>query len=312
MSEKLSPSEMYAIELNNEEPGYYSLTPAILYHLTYIETQEVEDGLHIQVRKTLSSDALKLYGYLRQLASIKNQAIFMKAETIAENLRMSRRHVNDLFIELQMPFEQLGGKSLIERQKAFKTTKTKKGEKRVVPYHKYKLNVIWAENNAYMSTLKYQPFLPLGIIEQSSMAPLRQRSDIDGTIAPTIPQDPWHRCANDPQAESQCPNNNPLLNNNPPVTDEEDAAACDCDPIREYEMQKTKCREVLISVGADKKFVDEMISKYTPKQINDAGYYVFQQLKRKHIENKMGYLRRAIEKSLKWRDEDVSTMSKRK
>ena len=159
----ISPAELYAIQLHNEEPGYYAQIPGVIYHCTYVSAQKKKgrkDHGKI-VRRKLRPIALCLYGAIRQMAGQKN-VCWASTDTLADWVGCSPGSISEAKEELTQEMEQLGGKSLITVVEKRKRHPNGTGS---TTYHHITINFIRGENNAYMSTIKDHPKLPIGIIK---------------------------------------------------------------------------------------------------------------------------------------------------
>jgi len=312
-SQDISPSELYAIELTNNEPGYYSQIPAILHHLTYVKKEKKKSRKDVGkvVRRKLSPYAISLYLLLKQVAGSKNAAIWMKGENLAEMMGVSPSKFAEAKDELAMEMEQLNGKALIKIEKSKKTTTRKNGQKGSIKYDKIIINHIWPENNAYMATRKFQPSLAIGIVDNSYANPLGGNANYGlplggNTIPETTPLS-----GNAYQAESQRANNNPSYQE--PICKIAEPAACcgqSCHLNSKESVnlsvqalaEKTKIENSMKKFGCDDNFIKEMLRKYPISRIFDAGYYTEMQIKRGIVKKENGskYLRTAITKGLKW------------
>lgn len=309
--EDLSAAEIYAIHMKSSEPKFYHLSPGILPHLTYVV--KTKKGTQ---RKKLSALAERLYSYYRQIAGSSGNLIFQTPERTCKVIGCKIAKFYQLIKELTQKFEQLNGKSLIIKVPARKVSTTEAGEKRVQNYSKYDIEDIWPENNAYMATLKYHEEMEIGEIlsdfeqdlgEETSILPACNRSDIDSTSVESIPPDLFHQSRIDPLGDYESANNNPSFTKKKSVKEQQPADACDCnsqneDPVTGFALAKEKAEKAMRAVGCDENLITELLKKYTPQQINQAGYYVQQQLKRKPIANRLGYFRRAVEKGWKWKE----------
>lgn len=304
-----TPAELYAIQLSNDEPGYFAQIPGIIYHCTYLV--QLPNG-RVERRK-LSQRARDVYGLIKQVAGAKKQgACWYSRNKIAKTLGCSAGTVTAAKKELCQPMEQLGGKPLIIIQKRKKLHADKSG---ATHYDHITTVTIWAENNAYMATRDHQEDLEIGDLDDEEIIdddddpenaiPLTRsnidrvkstRSNIDSVV---------------PLTRSNIDTNKITEKKNPPVKLTEPAAvAASCchlhkedsvSLIHEHADLVREAQESMKKFGCDENFIAEMTRKHTPQQILEAGYYTQKQMQRKNIPNRFGYLRNAIENGRKWR-----------
>lgn len=317
MSEQnLSPSEQYAIQLNNHEPSYYAQVPGIIYHCTYLVKCNGKT-----IRKKISSTAIALYGLIKQLGGQKEMS-WASTETLAKYLGKSTGAISSAKSELTQPIEQLNGKPLIEIESRRKGHKTGNS-----PYHVLRNTHIWPENNAFMSTFKNQPKYPLGEIEDG------QNESDNKNLSNQEPEDKIATLSNSERValtrsiiETVIPgtrsiietNKNQYQNqNHSDKESESEASFADCssdcsfkssvsdsdsdesknsintnDIIQRIDRWKTALRKV----GADENFIREIEKNYSLEKIEKTCFIIKELiLKKKKIDNICGYFRKILQ-----------------
>lgn len=277
---------------SDKEPSYYAQVPSVIFYCTYIETKK--DGS--KERKKLSSNAIALYTLLKSVSG-QNGSCWMNTETLGDMLNRATGTISAAKTELQQPMEQLGGKPLIQVE----MRKKKIEGHGATQYHRITVEFIWPENNAYMKLKKHMYTGPLGPIDNPEND--ASRSTIEGEEASrsTIESDP-------PGSRSIIETNNNQQNKNPSVkitepTADADSVCSHIDPVSVKEQENElmeKAKSCMKTFGCDDNMINEMSRKYSARQIIDAGVYTTMQMKRDFIKNPIAYLRRAIEKSLRW------------
>jgi len=285
-----SSAEIYAeVLLTQKEPAYYAQVPSSVFYCTYIET----DNEGNRIRKKLSSNAIALYTLLRSVAGSKG-ACWMNTKHLAELLGRSPSVVSESKKELQQPMEQLNDKPLISIENKTKRRMDSTGGTK---YHVITIEFIWPENNAFMATRKHWTNPNVHNSRSDSDIESENSSDSD------IESEP-------PGSRSDIEPNNRIQKKNHSVTEEPPGDAGDvCLPIgtdsvnsvqEEYRKQRERTESQLRKFGCDNNFIKEMLKRFTPKRILNGGIYTCEQLKRKAIGNRFGYLRRAIEDGREW------------
>jgi len=149
--EPLSVSEQYAYQFQNAEPKSYTRVPNIIDHLTYT----VIDGKKKTVKR-LSVYAKELYRIIRMVAS-DNGVCWNCTESLALKIGCSVGMIVKAKKELLQPMDQLDGNALIiEKRKSKKLEDKKDGRKFGTTFCVYTVINIWAWNNAFMATVKFQ------------------------------------------------------------------------------------------------------------------------------------------------------------
>lgn len=300
-------SKLYMMKLNQHEPSYYAQMPGCVYHCTYVikETNKNNPDYGKLVRKKLSTTAIALYGLIKQIAGTKS-AVWTGQRKLAEILDKSLGSINAAMKELCQPLEQLNGKRLIDISRKTKSM-GENGKDGKTQYHEIVPTHIWPENNAYMATLRHQTKLALGPVDDATEAcsiiehPNQARSIIEHASL---------------GARSIIERNNNTDSNNPSVglteptadagsvchhPDKKSVENDDDLAMREETQQTDRVRLMMVNFGCDHNFIEEALGKYTPRRIMAAGHYTGMMTKRQNIKNPLGYLRRAIEKGLQWK-----------
>lgn len=310
----LSPGEIYAIEMNNHEPGYYSQIPGVLHHLTYIKKEIKKSKKYYgkKIRCKLSSTAFQLYCYLKQIAGKKNKPVWSHPKNIAEAIGCSLSKFYEAKEELLQGFEQLNGKPLISIVKSKKYTERQDKQKGASVYDQITICHVWPEANAYMATKKYTSPEKLGIVDNTDGFPPNGKASDgfppNGKASPgTIP--PNGKAS---LGDSLGANNNPSYQDSICIDTEltdESASVCfpkeekSVNPLEECAILKKKAEDSLRFVQCDENFIKEVLKKYSPQRIIDGGWYTMQQKARGKIKNNFfGYLRNAIENKRKWQN----------
>lgn len=313
MTSNSSLADQYiSILMNNQEPAYFAQVPSSIFYCTYVEKQK--DGT--KIRKKLSSNAIALYTLMRSVAGV-NSACWMSTATLAEMLGRSTGSISTAKKELAQPMEQLGGKSLIEITTKNKRHRDRPGSTR---YHSSSITFVWPENNAYMALKKEMNQYPLGPLEDEGECGDNvddsQKNVHNSGGRSMIERESGGRSMiehNSPGEPSIIETNNRTYRKNPSVNIAEPTAEAvlicssgDTFSVIEEQAKKIEDAEDLMRrMGCDDNFVTEMTRRFSPQQILDGCAYTAQQLKRKRIGNRFGYLRNAIEKGRKWHDTKI-------
>lgn len=288
-----SPAEKYAYELASDEPKYYSQIPTALFYCTYLEEQK--DGSSI--RKKLSCNAIALYTLIKAIAGTQS-ACWASRETLAERLGRSTGAVSAALKELQMSMEQLNNSPII---KVEKRTRRHLGGPGASQYNHVMLLNIWGPANAFMSIRANTKDLELGPVHNPSSP---SNNDAEGGAMS-------NNDAAFPGTASTIDTIKITEKKNPSVITEEPAAcaAKSCSSIKsesvnsvieEHQESKKQAENQMRDFGCDENFISEMLKRFTPRRIVDGGIYTCQQIKRKTIDNRLGYLRSSIETGRKW------------
>jgi hypothetical protein len=301
-------AEEYAeIVMNEQDPAFYGKTPTSIYYCTYI-IQNKDGSIE---RKKLSTNALSLYTFMRCISGERN-ICWMNTESLAEAIGRSTGAVSAAKKELTMPMEQLGGKSLITIKNKNKVHKDGNG---ATKYHVITINFIWPEHNAYMRLKSRFEKPKLGIVYN-----LEAPSNIESETP-----SPSNIESASPRALSNIERNNRTVKENTLLTEHKDTSvSITCNfsneisvigsvnepklqdkkvenPQELHQRMKIHAEEQMRQFGCDEPMIKEMLKKYSPQKIIDAGVYTDQQGRHKRIENKQAYLRKAIEKGLCWK-----------
>ncbi len=145
-----STAEMYAFFLQHEEPNNYSRIPNIISHLTYdyICPKTGEKSI-----RKLSVYARELYRVIKQTCGDDNLC-WKSLKHLGEECGMSVHSVSDARRELEKPFHQLGGESLIKTTKHQKATQKDGKIINKTIYYKSTIVNIWGHNNAFFKMQK--------------------------------------------------------------------------------------------------------------------------------------------------------------
>ena len=313
-NENLNPIEIYALQLSNKEPAFFSQIPAIVYYSSYIDESKK--------RKKLRPISIALYGAIKQLAGT-NSACWANRGTLAEMCGCSEGSITMAKKELTRPIEQLNGRSFITIVKKKKKFKDNNGRFRSTDYDHITVNFIWGENNAFMATRKFQKKEEKGSTLSTIDGEGSTLSTIDGVPPCTLSIiDTNNRnnrnthtvkeqytagtaCSCDSSHEDSVtsePDPNPTTINDQ-YTDTPSYYESDAPINQQYTDQLDKCIHALEKFGCDANFIKELNRKYQPQRIIDAGVYTERQDKRGKIAgSRLGYFRRAVEGQWKWKE----------
>ena len=282
----MTPSEIYAINLQNKEPKYYARIPHILDHLTY---DEIDPQTGKSEVKRLSVYAIQLYRILKSIAGDYG-ACWQNRDKLADLANMSAGAVSNAKKELQNRFHQLDLNPLIEI-----TKKKRKFESGISEYDCITIIDIWSWNNAFNSIK--------GFLNKEAPSP----GDTDG-VAPSPGDDPPLG------APSPGDTNNNIVKKNPLFKEQQQAVCsvvgCSLDNESPVPSEASKDLEVrtkafnwFMKIGCDERSALNFVDTFTADDIKNASIYVEKQLAKKrekneNIPNIIGYLRRTLEN--KW------------
>lgn len=304
MSYDSSLTEIYCTQLQNPEPAYYARIPGVLYKATYLEeiTDSKSPDCGKRIRKKLSANAIHFYSYLKQLAG-SGSACWASGEHYAEECGLSTGTISKVKKELQKPIEQLNNQPLIKVEKRKRRMQMPDGSVKVTPYDHITILDIWRFNNAHMSVQSKIEKLKLGIVDNyGSHSPNETDtpSSSPGESDPRRSVSPGETNNRITEEESFCYR-----------TDSAATANCDCQQTKKetvislaqgLDKEREVARAAMKNNGCDDNFINEMLRRFSPQRIIDAGNYTYHQFKRGNVKsNAKGYLRIAIEKGLKWK-----------
>ncbi len=153
-SKDLSPSEIYAINFEADEPKYYTRIPNILSHLTYDSVNKKTGKVKV---KRLSVYAKELYRVLRDTAGNSDTGkSWRNRDNLAKLCNMSAGMVTKCKLELSQKFHQLDLNPLIRVVKKPKTVKKDGKKTGGTSYDEITIVNIWPWNNAFMATMKFR------------------------------------------------------------------------------------------------------------------------------------------------------------
>lgn len=291
-----TPSEIYAEQLNNHDPSYYSQVPGIIFHCTYLVKSNGKT-----IRKKISSTAIALYTLIKQLGGNREMS-WASTETYARYLGKSFGAIHNAKKELQQPIEQLHGKPLIEVEQ-----KRKARDIGTSPYQILRNTHIWPENNAYMRTLKHQPEYPLGEVKQekeivhnstslsnseSETASLsNSESEPLGSLSNSETIYNQYQKKNHSDKESEDTASRAGCSFDKSISDFSDESVDSVEVIKRIDRWKSALRKS----GADENFINEIQRGYTLSEIENACTLVRTQvLKKNKIKNLCGYFRKIL------------------
>lgn len=297
-NQDLTPAELYAVSLCNEEPNYYARIPAIIYHCTYFsDKNDKTTGKLKTIRKKLSPYAIVLYSYLKQVAG-KRGFLWASRDHLAKMTGMSAGMITNAKRELSTAMEQLNGKSLIKivkkQRKKFNpiTQKMQSNE-----YDEVHIQNIWPENNAYMVTQEYQEELELGDVDN-----LASRSNSDHEPSSKSNGDRSPQEARSPHGT----NKNQIRKNHsdkelessasPPNLNLSTSKISDSNISHTSQISDDRCRmkDILLKSGCDENFIKDMFKQFSDTQIKEACKTLRQVMEKKKLDNPCGYLRKIL------------------
>ena len=131
-----------------QEPKWYERIASIIDYLTYISEETDKEGNTKYFRRRLSPLEKDLYRIIRQRSNGGDGKCSAGSQTLASQVGCGKNTISLAKKVLEMPFEQLGGNSLIEI--------TEKQVKRIgekgpfeVKQHVISVSHIWSWNNAF-------------------------------------------------------------------------------------------------------------------------------------------------------------------
>lgn len=276
MSEQ-SISEIYAFQLQNEEPGYYSRIPHIISYLTY-DCIDPDTG-EVLVKK-LSPNARELYRVIKMTAS-DGGCCWKSRDTLAEECGMSIGAITNAKKELQQKFHQLDGNSLIKLEKKQKTT-VKEGQiLNKTTYDTIVIVNIWTWNNAF------------GAIKNKKGA-LSPHDGAGGALSP-------HDTATQEALSPHDTNNNPIINN-PLYKEQQPTATADiavsfiCKNRLFPSEKQRQAYEWMVSKGCKEATAYKIAKQYSPEDIQKASEYTKERLKKGSVDSHWAYFQSTLQK----------------
>lgn len=306
MSSDLSSSEKYAIAFSHCEPKYYSRTPAVVHHLTYIELDQEEGSSTFGkfIRKRLSPYDKVLYDVLKQLAG-QGSLVWATTQLLADMCNMSSGQVSKSKQVLSSTFEQLDG-PLIQKNKRTRRFFRDDGTQGSSTYDQIEIRDIWRHNNGFMTVRHEVGERPLGIVDNfvdksGSSSPGESHppsdslgeSDLRGSDSPGERiidiKDSSYEGVNASQ-----PSASPLCGKS-----WREMSAMDRDEQLwklANEKDSEDLRNVLAVFAYKKYFIEEIFRKFPPLRIMAAFDYVHEVSKIKGVQiHETGYMRKAVE-----------------
>jgi hypothetical protein len=305
-----SAAEQYAsILADSSEPNYYSQIPGIINYCTYLV-----DGVSVKI----SPIAKTLYTVIKQLAGQKG-VCWVGRRLLAELVNCSTGAITNAKRELSQKMEQLNGKPLITISKLKRNIYNESGEiKFATIYDQIKIESIWPENNAFMGVLIHN-----SSVHKSTHHKNHGHQDCDPQGTRVIECETLSQGAessvdqiqNQQIQKHSVKEQNQSQRGRTPFVESRSTSpprsmkTCDCSspsgktvkPVRgEANITATHLENDLVKFGCDSKFVKEILKNFNAQTIDDALEYTKQQLKKKAINNKLGYFREALKSSRKW------------
>lgn len=141
----------YITKFQIAEPNYFDMIPAIIDHLTYIESEEDKKTGEIKwYRKRLTPHDKEVYRVLKQSAGKQNKC-WKSADTLATQVGCGNKTIGNSKKSLSQSFEQLEGLSLIDVEEIRQATLCKETGKKLNTRKKHiiTINHIWNYNNSW-------------------------------------------------------------------------------------------------------------------------------------------------------------------
>ena len=265
-----SLAEQYAVVVQSGEPSNYTQVPNIVDHLTYDEKDEKTGEVTI---KRLSVFACHLYRVLRSIAGFDNTT-WKNTEHLGELSNMSVGQVAKCKKELMNKFHELEGSPLIILTERKKCT-FKAGEKlNGTIYHQITIVNIWGLNRAYF-WLKKNLKEADSPHESAEVADSPHESALEG--------------ARSPHERNKTDTKTPLYK------EQHSEPVCSLDPGDSVVSVQTRMFNWLMQIGCDVVGATGIIQNFTQEELSQASGYVQKQMKKKNIDNIVGYLRKTLE-----------------
>lgn len=290
----LSPSELYAVNFQVQEPKYFTQIPNIIDHLTY--SVKIKGKF---AHKRLSVYAKELYRILRMIASDQGKS-WNCTKSLAKKVGCSVGMIVKAKAELMQKFDQLDGNPLILEKKIKVNKKNTQDKNFASILCTHTIVNIWPWNNAFMATLKHQD--QYGLMNNTDS----QYESVDGTDSQyesvNLGTDSPHEPNNNPS------NNIPLFKEQQPTYLDPDGSpsASDCflknkKKRAKLSVEQLKVYDWLIDAKCSEKAAFDIAVKFTTQEIDNAKHYMLKQIKIKKskgakIENQWGYFRDILNK----------------
>jgi hypothetical protein len=290
MSNKiLSPAEQFCVQLENQEPNYYSRIPHILSDLAY---DKINPKTGQVVKKRLSVFAKELYRVLKSTAGDYGKC-WKNTKHLAEECNMSPGMVSKAKAELTQKFDLLDGKSLIT------ITKKKKSllnDQRLVSqstYDEITIIGIWNYNNANMSVRAFMNKNKEVEVEADS-----PHESVGGADSPheSVPEgaDSLHERNKNPN------NKNSLYNKQQPTAVADPVVFLKNKDFCSLSSEQKDFRKWVIEAGGTEKTANVLIFKYPILDLKQAFEYTRAQFKKnkakgKTMGNIIGYLQTVLQ-----------------
>ena len=314
-----TPLEIFAIQMQNNEPSHYARMPHLLHYCTYIHQHRDKKGNPTRTeRKRLSPWAINAYLYIKQVAG-KSSKCWMNGKKIAEGANMTPGMLSKVKLqELTIPIEQMDGKSLLTIEKKKKRHTKPDGTFTITTYDHITVNDLWNYNNAFMSVRNEVDALPLGFTDSQCEPDASSQCESGGApssqyeLALQAPSSQYERIIEN-REDSFSKEEEPAANGALSLLHSKgNSLPSGASDVREQtkpslpeqaKLSSEKVAAALRVCGADENFIREMLSKYPVSRIKEAGLYYNHMMSKKRSKTpSMGYMRRAIENGWKLKE----------
>jgi hypothetical protein len=269
-------------KLREVEPSNYERVPDILDYLTYIHQEiDEETGMSSYARRRLSPIEKELYRVIKR--SARNTICWKNRDGLAFEVNCSAGAITNAKRILEMPFEQLRGRSLIDVEERRIATYKEGKQINTRPNHCIYVNPIWEFNKKFMQEFdmvqyleKYQcgeiSNLEAEVIIEKMRQSIEEDSNVhnsgaefsgDGPLDPkTMDDTPSQRTPSRDDIKHTPYKHTPLCNTYSPHSDESERRRI-CFLKKDFE-----CRDAydvekwLIDFGVNKKVVLDIMSRY--------------------------------------------------
>lgn len=280
----MNAAEYFAINLQDEEPNFYSRIPHIISQITYDEVNEETGEVET---KRLSIYAKELY---RVIKSITNDtgACWQSRDKLAEECNMSAGQITSAKKELMQSFNELDGLPLISIKKMQKTSVKGGICKNKTYYDLITVTNIWRFNNAIMRLKNLPKVVAPSQNDNACSAPSKYDTPPQGT--PSQPDTNKNPINKNPLSKEQQPLGKPKSVGS--LAKKEDVVL----PDKSYQSYN-----YLVKSGYKSAMALKMSMQYSPDDIKNASTYFVEQMAKnkklgKVIPNECGYFTNILQK----------------
>lgn len=179
-SQKEKFTDAYTARFQIQNPTYFDMIPAIIDHLTYVDSEvDEKTGKTTWYRKRLTPTDKELYRVLVQSAGNQNTC-WKNGDVLAAQVGCGKNTITNSKIALNQSFEQLDGISLIDIYKTRTGTKDKETGKIIntKPKDIITVNYIWDYNNAWpeIREKEFQPMKQEISVQEAEIAIEKMRN----------------------------------------------------------------------------------------------------------------------------------------